>query len=271
VTVIAAEQTQRGSGTLTFTPGQWMSLALQVRGPMLQAGAYLPGDVPIWAVNAVDTTRPAAGLAGVRASVAAGNQNSSASVAVDDFTVRDPIGDLDMRVLLRPNGEDDWWFDCEYNAAKVTPDTIFISSDATVQAGPSYFCGTVSSGQSFSGCADAPGLHVTPRQKRWLRWTYEQNTGAGLSRMTFWTSLDGRTWSAAGVRTGGPEPIPIDGGLFALYLEGPVTLSRLEWRDGLDGPLLASPDFAAQPADTTTFSDAQGNVWEVDGRGICAA
>lgn len=55
-----------------------------------------------------------------------------------------------------------------------------------------------------------------------------------------------------------------------MTLTGAVTVARAEVRRGIDGPLLASPDFEAQPAATTQFTDAQGNVWEVDGLGICA-
>lgn len=34
-------------------------------------------------------------------------------------------------------------------------------------------------------------------------------------------------------------------------------------RDGIDGALVASPDFDAQPHGTTSFTDAQGRVWSV--------
>jgi hypothetical protein len=43
------------------------------------------------------------------------------------------------------------------------------------------------------------------------------------------------------------------------------TIGRVEVRDGIDGTLVAAPDFAAQPAGTVTFTDEVGNDWTVAG------
>src|SRR5690606_28125049 len=48
--------------------------------------------------------------------------------------------------------------------------------------------------------------------------------------------------------------VPLDG-----------VVHSVEVRDGIDGTLVANPDFAAQPHGTTQFTDGTGRVWTVRG------
>jgi hypothetical protein len=273
-TVIAAEQvvTANFGDPFTYTPGQWIGFAFEARGQMLLVSAFPDGAVPGWPVSAVDTTNGQAGQIGVRATAGAGNQNLAVRVDVDNVRVRIPVSDLDVRMLLRPTSEDTWDINLEYDSLFARPDGGFEEMASTgMQLSPARMCTYVfTSSDEFEGCATVAQLHLTPRQQRWIRYTYQQNIGAGLARMSFLTSVDGHTWTSAGSLTGRPEPLPIDPGAWLLYLDGAVTLSRLEWRDGINGRVIASPDFAAQPAGTTSFADAQGNQWGISGRGICA-
>lgn len=46
---------------------------------------------------------------------------------------------------------------------------------------------------------------------------------------------------------------------------------RLEVRAGIDGTVIASPDFSAQPRGSGWFKDAQGNAWSLNGDARIAA
>ncbi|WP_212808349.1 hypothetical protein [Micromonospora endophytica] len=123
----------------------------------------------------------------------------------------------------------------------------------------------------FYECVPVEQLGVVRNQRRWLRAVYEQDAGGGQARVTFYTSLDGVTWGAGFAVEGFPEPLDLDAGFFEVSVRGDVTVSRVEVRNGIDGPLIVGPDFEAQPKGTKVFVDAAGATWEVSGVGICGA
>lgn len=259
----------RDGSALTYSPGQWTWLRLQVRGPVVQAGAWRDGQpVAGWPVQAVDTTHPAAGRCGVRAALPAGNTNPMVAVDVDDFQVHQPMAEVDIRVLLR-TGEDDWSVELAHYSY-IEANTFGWGWD--VYWSRATTCVEVASGNVFYQCVPTDDLKLVPRQRIWLRAVYQQTGGgAGQARMTLSTSLDGTAWTPVATGTGDPNPLALDPGFLSVELSGTVTVSRLEIRDGIDGPVIASPDFQAHPAGTSAFTDAQGNPWEVDGGGICAS
>ncbi|MEV4704514.1 hypothetical protein [Actinoplanes sp. NPDC049316] len=268
LTVLAPEQVQtKPDGTsLTYEPGQWITLRLRVQGQVLTAAAFTTAAPPGPTVRAVDATVTAAGRAGVRAAVGAGNTNAATTLSVDDFEVRALPGDLDVRMLLRPTSEDPWDLSIEQLSLRDRS----ITSQVEVDVNALGMCAYLSERASFEACTTGEALQFHTRQRRWVRAVYEQNIGDGQARISFYTSLDGGQWTPAGAETGPAIQVPSDPGEFLITASSGVTLSRLEWRDGINGRLMTSPDFEAQPPGTTEFRDAQGIRWGINGRGICA-
>ncbi|OJF15385.1 hypothetical protein [Couchioplanes caeruleus] len=267
-TVLVAEQVQTTTDNtpLRYSPSQWITLRFQVRGQVLIAQAFTDAAPPMNAARAVDDTVTAAGRTGVRTVVLPGNTNWATAVRVDSFEVRSPLGDLDMRMLVRPTTEDVWRLSIEQLALHGRA----ITSHVEVDVNSLGMCAYLSERLSTEACASGEAMQLNPRQRRWVRCVYEQNIGGGQSRISFFTSLYGTTWAAAGSQTGPAVQASTDPGEFLITASEGVTLSRMQWRDGINGRLLASPDFETQPQGTTEFVDAQGNRWEIHGRGICA-
>lgn len=270
---LAPEVIQEVSGdALTYGPGEWIWLRVRMCGSVLSAKAYKDGGPPSrWATQVLDVAYPMAGRTGVTLALAstAANQNVALNAEVDDVQVRRTLRDLDVRCELRPNGEDFWSVELSHTSL-ISPTQEGGSFDASIAS--TGGCFEVLGVETFDRCAPAEQLNVHRRQRRWMRWTYEPNAGgtAGTGRMAMYTSFDGLTWTGLATDTDYPEPIDIDPGILAVRIEGDVTVARAQWRDGINGPLIASPDFEAQSPGTTAFIDEQGNRWEVDGRGICA-
>lgn len=77
------------------------------------------------------------------------------------------------------------------------------------------------------------------------------------------TSVHGGT---AGLEVGGVDDLDLAGSVFGVSaVEGRYL--AFELRDGIDGTLVASPDFTAQTAGATSFDDAQGNTWTITAQG----
>lgn len=77
------------------------------------------------------------------------------------------------------------------------------------------------------------------------------------------TSVHGGT---AGLEVGGVDDLDLAGSVFNVSaVEGRYL--AFELRDGIDGTVVAGPDFTAQTAGATSFDDAQGNTWTVTAQG----
>lgn len=124
-----------------------------------------------------------------------------------------------------------------------------------------------------------------PGEFAWLRVVWQRDDGGGDSQAVFSTSTDGDTWvqlgaavthanqpvhdSSAPLQVGalqGPDSLD---GVSALQPARGLTVAELRWLTAPGGDVLASPDFAAQPAGTTLFADAQDNTWSLVGGGTC--
>ncbi|MFE9690891.1 hypothetical protein [Micromonospora sp. NPDC005806] len=252
----------RFGNNLAYQAGNWYWVRLQVRDGAVRVAVWPDGDDMVrWEQSAKDTAVAGVGQVGVRGVVTAGNTNAAPTVSVADLQVfQAGSNDLDLRVELRPTG-DQW-------SAQLSRTNDNGALGWKLTADPVQTCLNLWGGAGFTGC-DATRKLVVTRQRRWLRVTY-RNDEAGWATAQLWFSGDGVEWTPPSTVTANPEPPTLDPGRLAVVLTGDVTVARVEVRQGVNGPLLASPAFEVQPAGTTEFADAQGNVWEVDGRGICA-
>ncbi|WUI00200.1 hypothetical protein OHR68_43160 [Spirillospora sp. NBC_00431] len=111
----------------------------------------------------------------------------------------------------------------------------------------------------------------TDRRRVALRITLDVNNGAGGYDVKFWTAdTIAGPWTQLGATVTGTSTTAIAattadlevGGLATIAGFGPDgTLWAFELRDGIDGTLVAAPDFDAQTPGDTSFADAQGNTW----------
>ena len=80
-----------------------------------------------------------------------------------------------------------------------------------------------------------------------------------------WTQL-GATITVAGVTSifSGSADMYVGASNVGLNDPLPGTVHAVEVRNGIDGTVVANPDFTAQPMGTTSFTDAAGRVWTVN-------
>lgn len=128
--------------------------------------------------------------------------------------------------------------------------------------------GTATNHQATSTAPVGGAANVT----QWLRVTASGVTTTTCT-FTFSTSADNATWTPVGssiVSTAAAglfaADYPWEIGVYEAGtdpLAGKVFAAQL--RSGVDGTVVGSPNFAAQTAGTTSFSDAQGNAWSLSG------
>ena len=103
-----------------------------------------------------------------------------------------------------------------------------------------------------------------------LRATLDVDNGAAGHTVTFYTAPAwGDPWVQLGaaVITAGVTSVLDTAGaglVGGTITNGAQCVGRVEIRTGIGGAVVASPDFAGQPAGTTSFADGQGNTWTVD-------
>jgi hypothetical protein len=259
-----------GYEPVNWTVGTWYWLQVRAVGDVLQVGAWLDGHRPYQTLGTVtDTAFPAAGRVGVAAGPPDANTtNSALAFEVDTFEVFRSPAELDLRLQFRPTGDDPWWFSFRHYG---TYGTNMSSSGWWLNVGSDQVRADVYDTNYFYWEVPTADLKVVTGQRQWLRWVHRTKSDvAGQSRADLYRSTDGVTWELMRTVTDDAEPPASDWGEFGITLSGPVTLMRAELRGGVDGPVLISPDFEAQPSGTTQFVDALGYEWKVDGRGICA-
>jgi len=181
-------------------------------------------------------------------------------------------GDLDLRIKA---AMDDWTpavgsvLFSKYTAA--SRDYLFQvnSSSGTVRftRGDGAATSVLSSSSASPTVADGASL--------WLRWTHRLSD----QRVQFFTSVNGVDWSQLGTDrfitpitpgdgTQGVEIGSNSGGTAGLWAGKVYTV---EIRDGIDGTVVASPDFTALSPGETSFQDAQGNTWTINGTAAIVA
>jgi len=114
---------------------------------------------------------------------------------------------------------------------------------------------------------------VTNGDDLWVRATLDVDNGAGGYEVKFYTSSDGTTWTQLGTTvTGGSTTSVFSSASAALEVGGSINgmfgpfagdLYSVEVRNGIDGTIVASPDFTAPMGPRQR--DAQGNIWTING------
>lgn len=108
---------------------------------------------------------------------------------------------------------------------------------------------------------------------KWVRATLDVNDGAGNRVIKFYTSDDGAVWTQLGTTVTVAGTTMIYAGTAQLVVGGTQNgasqnfagiVHYAEVRNGIDGTVVASPNFD-QPTGTTTFTDDQGLPWTING------
>jgi hypothetical protein len=271
-----------GPNINTYTVGTQFHLEVMTRGTNIAARVWRQGDpMPAWANFDNDTFyRPGedavpqmTGRVGVMQVRETGNTNAALTLSWDDYTMDSLAMEYDWRVLVRP-------FSDQFNVAYGTDE---FTNGADTEGGWLLQLNYDNAGLDYYGSesttlqtSDLIGLGLVKNRQTWVRVVLTQDDGTGGASAAFYTLADdGVTWTLVDTVTN-PAPnaaiSPLMPGTYLTienYDPGGVWTERYELR--VDGTLVASPDFAAQPIGTELFTDAQGNDWfGPEGQGICA-
>lgn len=193
-----------------------------------------------------------------------------------DSASLDITGDIDVRAEISPD-----WYGSTNQLIIGKWDSAALQSSWFVQVynGSIYFRYTISGNESAGGRWFARGLPALPERAA-IRVTMDVDNGRGGNTVTFYwaESLDapnGWTMIQQPVTvTAGTSPIfsgtaPLRIGVTDPKVSGrrPMTGRgyRFEVRNGIDGPVVASPDFRVAAPGSASVTDAQGNVWTLSG------
>ncbi|HEX5568187.1 MAG TPA: hypothetical protein VFY14_14885, partial [Streptomyces sp.] len=190
-----------------------------------------------------------------------------------DAAALDITGDLDVRW----EGEADWYRKGAHMLiGKWSPTPGERSYHLRLQEGSLYLFA------SRDGTAGVTGFWELPRLPRRaaLRGVLDADNGAGgwTMRLYWAESLDG-PWTQIGNDLSGTTPVAVHSGPAPLVIAPyqldvvdnpqryPVAgrIYRAEVRAGIDGTVVAAPDFRAQAAGTTVFADSAGRTWTLSG------
>lgn len=221
----------------------------------------------------------------VRAYVPRGGTHMEIPGAIDDVASTPDsagisvTGDLDVRI----DAETSYWGNLSLCGRYVTAGDQRSWSLQIASNGLLVYVWS-SAGTSATGHLSVSTLPVPMYPGRQaIRVTHDVDNGASGNTVTFYTAPTiAGPWTqlgAADVNTGTTSifdaTVPLEvGGLSTLPLisgEGtarsgaPLRVHAFELRSGIGGTLVASPDFTAQAAGTTSFADAQGNTWTLGG------
>lgn len=124
----------------------------------------------------------------------------------------------------------------------------------------------------------APNLYAF-LQPTWLALTVDIDNGSGQTLVSyrFWDATDSppsnvSQWGVlhesvrSGTTTIHPSTAPLRvGGIAAGLPTMRGRVLRFELRDGINGTVVANPNFSAQPPGTTSFTDGAGRTWTLNG------
>lgn len=114
---------------------------------------------------------------------------------------------------------------------------------------------------------------------KWIRATLDVNNGAAGHSVDFYTSNDGVTWTPLGVTQTSAGITSIFDGTTSLQVGESFTTEDVvgnvfyaEVRNGINGTIVANPDFTSRPWDVgetggATGADSVGNTWTLNGAG----
>jgi hypothetical protein len=195
------------------------------------------------------------------------------TVTTPDAPALDITGDLDVRAELAPNwyGTDSQNVIGKWDAASNQRSWV-----VRIERGRLYFvfCGD---GTKATAWSLSVALPVLPERAA-VRVTFDADNGTGSREVRFYwaTSLSG-AWTMIGVPNvqGAASPLTIfnSSAPLSVCLFDPLANPksprlpfvgrgfRFEVRNGINGTIVASPDFTGLAAGTTTFTDSAGRPW----------
>ncbi|MFE1749009.1 hypothetical protein ACFW88_00385 [Streptomyces anandii] len=192
-----------------------------------------------------------------------------------DTAVLDITGDLDIRW----EGEADWYATgAQMLIGKWVSTTNNRSYVLRLEAGTALLVASTDGTAANSYAAQWPLPGLLPRRLA-LRATLDVDNGAGGSTLRlYWAPSISGPWtqiSVDAVFPGGPRTVYA--GTAPLSIAPSQTESvpprlpvtgktyRAEVRNGIDGTVVANPDFTAQTPGTSSFNDAAGRTWTLAG------
>jgi hypothetical protein len=180
-------------------------------------------------------------------------------------------GDLDLRFDVAP-------FD--YNSLAGVVELVGKWGAAGQRSWECYlFAGTIRFGWTIDGTTEilavAPLNDTELRPRIVLRITMDVDNGAGGHTVRFYagTSINGSTWVQiggdnifSGTSSTFASTAPLElGDVSALALAHvPARLFAAQLRNGIDGTIVASPDFTVLQPGTMAFTDSVGRAWSVN-------
>jgi hypothetical protein len=196
--------------------------------------------------------------------------NAANNASTPDHASLDITGDID----LRWEGETDWYAPGFTILMGKWGDLGNRSYNLRLESGSLYVLATRDGSGGPFGRWPLPAL---PRRAA-VRATIDADNGAGgLTIRFYWArSLDG-PWVQFSDDIVLPNPLTIHVGTAPLMIapEQPDPsglrravagrVYRAEVRNGINGPVVASPNFAAQAPGTTSFTDSAGRTWTLTG------
>jgi hypothetical protein len=206
------------------------------------------------------------------------NGVSPGSASTPDTAALDIVGDIDVRVHV---AMDDW--------TPAANSTLCSKWTATgnqrhwaflvVTTGVLRFQWTTGGVTTITADSTAAPV-VANGAALWVRATLDVDNGAAGRTATFYTSTDGETWTqlgtpvtVAGVTSihSGTSPLIVSGvdGGTGSRVSGDV--SAVEVRSGINGTVVARPEFGAQAAGTSSFADSTGKTWTVVSPAVISA
>lgn len=262
----------------SYTVSTRVFLEVMTQGTRILARAWRTGDpLPDWTdssgevVSIHDSSLAMGGLTGVIQNRQTGNTNANLTLTYDNFLADTLPGVYDFRQLVRPVGEI-WGAGFSLEPFGVDQEGGY-AYDITSAA-----FGFLSYGRSFEEIVSTKMalLGIVRNRRGWSRLVVTQDNGSGVATGQFYRlEDDGVTWTLVDTVNGVPTPQqPLQPGVADTVLsvsgwQGEIWVSA--WEVRIDGVLVASPDFDAQAPGTTSFTDGQGNLWELDfGGAICA-
>jgi hypothetical protein len=197
---------------------------------------------------------------------------SPGRASTPDTAALDIVGDLDVRVHL---AMDDW---TPAAATAAVSKWLTVGVDQRSWTTRINTSGTLALFWSENGTAvlsatSTAAPTVADGEALWLRYTLDVNNGAAGRDITFYTSTDGETWTQLGTTVTQAGVTSIHSGTAEVNvgaynnggserLAGRVFSAEI--RSGINGTIVANPDFGVLLAGTTSFFDSTGKPWTVN-------
>jgi hypothetical protein len=251
------------NGTLWETVRGGTGVTVEAGGAALDDYEFDPDVLNHYRVTPID---PPAGLLL--------NGSTGTYASTPDHAALDITGDLDIRAEFIP----EFW--PPVNQSRLIAKFGVTGSQCSYQFrinqdGHAHLSwSTNGSSTGAPGRASTAPVPVTAGQKIGIRAVLDVDDGAGNHVVTFYYSTNWTTWTQLGA------PVPTSGTTSIFASTTPVsigarlspeadwftgTVTRAEIRNGINGTVVANPDFTAQPGGTTVFADSAGRTWTLAG------